>query len=188
MAKIYERSLFSWRDLPDLGDLERLKLVFDNLPDEKLMDKLNEKRGNGRNDYPVRAVWNSILAGIVYQHKSITSLRRDLLRNAQMRELCGFSQLKGRDAVPSDASYSNFLSSLLEESPMITEMFDGMVDELKNILDGFGSSLAVDGKAIKSFAKKKRRPPKPIIERIKMLTGDERSTTEKKKMGVSGKK
>jgi len=32
-------------------------------------------------NYPVRAVWNSILAGIVYQHPSVESLRRDKLRS-----------------------------------------------------------------------------------------------------------
>ncbi|GAW92753.1 IS4-like transposase, partial [Calderihabitans maritimus] len=48
------------------------------------MRKLERKRGKGRNDYPIRAVWNSIIAGIIYQHPSIESLRRELLRNAQL--------------------------------------------------------------------------------------------------------
>jgi len=36
------------------------------LPDEELMEKLEQERGKGRDDYLIRAVWNSILAGIVY--------------------------------------------------------------------------------------------------------------------------
>lgn len=63
--------LFSWKNIENLGDLERLKLVIDYIPDEKLMSILEKNRDKGRNDYPVRAVWNSILAGVVYQHESI---------------------------------------------------------------------------------------------------------------------
>ena len=83
MATISQKQLFVWNDLENLGDLERLKLVLDYIPDEQLVTKLEEQRNKGRDKYPVRAVWNSILAGEVYQHVSIESLRRELLRNAQ---------------------------------------------------------------------------------------------------------
>jgi hypothetical protein len=42
------------------------------------MQKLEEQRKGGRDDYPIRPVWNSVLAGVVYQHQSIDSLRREL--------------------------------------------------------------------------------------------------------------
>ena len=45
------------------------------------MQTLEAARGRGRDDYPVRAMWNSVLAGIVFQHPSIESLRRELSRN-----------------------------------------------------------------------------------------------------------
>jgi len=51
-------------------------LVLEYLPDEALMVQLEKSRGHGRDDYPVRAMWNSMLAGIVFQHPSIESLRR----------------------------------------------------------------------------------------------------------------
>ncbi len=53
----------------------------ENLPDEDLMEKLEKQRGRGRDDDPVRAIWNSILAGVVFQHTSVESLRRELERN-----------------------------------------------------------------------------------------------------------
>jgi len=59
----------------NLGDLSRLRLVLDYLPDEPLMRALESQRAKGRDEYPVRAVWNSILAGIVFQH-STTALNR----------------------------------------------------------------------------------------------------------------
>jgi hypothetical protein len=86
LAIIPQQRLFDWRQVEELGDLKRLKLVTENLPDEELMRVLEKERGKkGRNDYPVRAMWNALVAGIVFQHSSIESLRRELSRNAQMR-------------------------------------------------------------------------------------------------------
>ena len=60
MASIARTDLFCWADIDELGDLERLEVLFRHLPDEPLMQKLEAKRGNGRDDYPVRAIWNSL--------------------------------------------------------------------------------------------------------------------------------
>ena len=85
MAIIPQKRLFGWEEIEELGDLERLRLVLEHMPDEELMRILERERGRGRNRYPVRAVWNSILAGIVFQHESVESLRRELSRNGQLR-------------------------------------------------------------------------------------------------------
>ncbi|MCY0899622.1 MAG: hypothetical protein OWU33_11940 [Firmicutes bacterium] len=63
MAIIPQPPVFSWHELSELGDLERLVLVLDTLPDESLMRTLEAACGRGRNDYPIRARWNSLLAG-----------------------------------------------------------------------------------------------------------------------------
>jgi hypothetical protein len=73
MAIISQQTLFVWSEIEELGDLERLRLVIEYMPDEWLMRKLEDERGKGRDDYPVRAVWNSILAGVVFQHISVSS-------------------------------------------------------------------------------------------------------------------
>ncbi len=51
MAVIPQKSLFAWSDVENLGDLERLVLVVENLPDEELMRALERNRGKGRDDY-----------------------------------------------------------------------------------------------------------------------------------------
>ena len=56
MAIVKQLYLFSRRDCENLGDLERLKLVLENIPDENLIEMLNLIRGNGRNDNPIRAM------------------------------------------------------------------------------------------------------------------------------------
>ncbi len=82
MSIIPQKQLFGWQEIYELGDLQRLSLVLNYLPDEELMKKLEEERGKGRDDYPVRAVWNPMLAGIVYQHPFIESLERSPVRAA----------------------------------------------------------------------------------------------------------
>lgn len=157
MAIIQDLQVFSWKnfqdDLQTLGDLERLKLVIETMPDLRLMQTLQRSRLNGRNDHPIEAMWNSILAGIVFQHVSIESLRRELSRNAQLRELCGFDPLMGINAVPSKSAYSRFLFCLVNHEKFVREMFDCLVKELMVIFPDFGTNLAGDGKAIHSLGK-----------------------------------
>ena len=155
MAIIPQQRLFGWREIDELGDLERLVLVLEYLPDEKLMQRLERERGRGRNDYPVRTVWNSILAGIVFQHTSVESLRRELRRNGQLRELCGFDPARGEDAVPPSYVYSRFLVKLMQHADEVEKIFTRLVEEISILLPDFGRVLALDSKAINSLAKKR---------------------------------
>ena len=154
MAKIYHINLFSWKDIDDLGDLERLQLVIDNFPDQKLITSLHQLRGKGRNTHPIIAIWNSLLAGIVFQHKSIESLRRELMRNAQLRELCGFEPMRGSAAVPSKSAYNRFIANIIKNKNLIDEIFNDLVRELQSILPDFGKDLAFDSKAIASLSQR----------------------------------
>jgi hypothetical protein len=144
-----QRQIFEWAELEILGDLERLRLVLEHLPDEKLMQHLERERFKGRDDYPIRAVWNSILAGVVYQHPSVESLRRELSRNNQLRRICGFAE----DKVPIPAVYSRFMLKLFSHQDLIDEIFETLVGQCSELLPGFGRHLVLDGKAINSKAK-----------------------------------
>jgi len=157
MAIIAQKKLIGWKEIEDLGDLERLNLVLKYLPDEELMVVMEKERDKGRDKYPVRAVWNSILAGVVYEHKSVESLRRELKRNGQLRELCGFEVEKGIEAVPGSWVYSRFLRNLMKHEEEIEGIFEDLVERVKEELPDFGKYLAIDGKAIESHANGKRR-------------------------------
>ena len=133
--------------IEQLGDLERIVLVITYMPDEKLMQMLERVRGLGRDDYPVRSMWNALLAGVVYQHPSIESLIRELSRNAQLRALCDL------DKVPTSSAFSRFLSKLLCMEKEIMVIFDQLVKELTILLPNFGEHLGIDGKAIPTHAK-----------------------------------
>jgi len=157
MATIAQRELFSWKEIENLGDLDRLRLVLDYLPDEQLMQRLETERGKGRDDWPVRALWNSVLAGVVYQHASIESLRRELSRNPQLRWLCGFDVTRPDKQVAPASSYTRLFKKLMSMPEEIDSIFDQLVEDLRSVLPDFGQDLAVDGKAISSRA---RRSPK----------------------------
>jgi len=164
MAIIPQRSLFSWREIEELGDLERLGLVLEHLPDEPLMRTLESERGRGRDDYPIRAVWNSFLAMVVYQHPSVESLRRELSRNGQLRDLCGFDPVRTAAAVPPAWVYTRFFRRLGAHADEVQALFDRLVEGLKDALPSFGRTLAIDGKAIETHARPRQkgsRAPRP---------------------------
>ncbi len=151
-----QRQIFEWAELEILGDLERLRLVLAYMPDENLMQHLERERFKGRDDYPVRAVWNSILAGVVYQHLSVESLRRELSRNNQLRRICGFAE----DKVPTPAVYSRFMHKLFGHQKLIDEIFENLVGQCYEQLPGFGKYLALDGKAINTHARSRNEAKK----------------------------
>jgi len=78
MNIIPQLSLFGENEFEDLGDLERLQMVLAMLPDEKLIARLYKIRGNGGNDWPCEAMWNSFIASFLFEHSTVVSLLREL--------------------------------------------------------------------------------------------------------------
>jgi hypothetical protein len=159
--------LFQWNQIEARSDLDRLQLVLSALPDEPLMRTLERRRGRGRNDYPVRAMWNALIAGIVFQHASVASLLRELRRNAHLRQVCGFPMHPGACAVPTDAAMSRFLEVLMERQGELLRLFHGILERLMEHLPGLGRRLAVDSKALRSFGR-------PVKDPAKREAGDRR--------------
>jgi len=182
MAKIVQPLLFTWDAIEAKSDLERFYLVRDNLPDEQIVIALERIRGNGRDDFAVRAMWNAVLAGIVFQHESIESLIRELSRNPSLLAACGFDPTPitkqpeatlARDEqtgkmkvirsaaqapyyqVPMSWNFSRFLKNVIkleDEQKMISEMVRKLREDLMDELPDFGKHLGYDGKAIDSYS------------------------------------
>ena len=175
-------SLFSWQNIEVKSDIERFILVRNNMPDKKIIQYLEVMRGNGRNDFPIKAMWNALIAGIVFQHVSIASLVRELSRNPSLLQACGFDILplqKKPDAylerdeqigemrvtypeveephyqVPNGYNFSRFLSNIIELEEtlgLITGMPEFLREQLMDVLPDFGEHQGYDGKAIKSHS------------------------------------
>jgi hypothetical protein len=161
MATISQKPLFGWDQIEALGDLKRLQLVLENLPDEPLVRALEQERNRGRDRYPIRPMWNALIAGVVFQHPTVEALLRELRRNAQLRQVCGFEVLRVLKAVPNSWAFSRFLANVMRHLPLIEQMFHTLVDQLTELLPGFGASLAIDGKALASFAPGKSEKEHP---------------------------
>lgn len=181
MAAI-EPSLFDWDALDAHSDLARFTLVRDHLPDEAIIQALEVHRGHGRDDFPVKAMWNAVLAGIVFQHESMESLLRELSRNPALLQACGFNSLpvqtapaaqlvrdevSGRMtvvrtpagecvyAVPHSWNMSRFLLNVIEledEQSLVSAMSQTLREQLMEILPDFGQHPGYDGKAIQSHS------------------------------------
>jgi len=163
MAKIITQ--FSFADygvIEILGDLERFLLALLGMDDEPLMLRLEARRGNGRNDYPVRVMWNLIIAMKVFGHRTVESFRRELDRNSQLRKICGLEDFANKKhLVPPARVFSGFLQMLAEEQAEIDGMFARMVLELTEKLPEFGKDAAGDGKYMDSYAKRQGKDPNP---------------------------
>lgn len=157
MAIIAQRSLFSWENVDAESDLERLEYVLDSLDDERLMRMLEKHRGRGRDDYPVRAVWNCLLAMKVFGHETISSLIRELRRNGELRCAVGLDLFGGESAVPPEYVFSRFFRLLYTFRDEVRAVFDNLIDKLKGLLPDFGEEMACDSKAISSFARRKSK-------------------------------
>jgi len=149
MAKITP-FLFSWQEIEVKSDMTRLKMVLEHLPDEALMKKLEARRGKGRNDYPVRCMWNAMLAGIVFQHDSIEKLRRELSRNAELRQICGFDPFRGSKAVPPPEAFTHFFRSLAEHFEEVDRIFTHLLEQAGELLRDLGYRMGIDSKGIRS--------------------------------------
>ena len=163
MAKIIAQITFAdYGDIEILGDLERYLLALLGMDDEALMQKLETRRGNGRNDYPIRVMWNLIIAMKVFGHRTIASFRRELARNSQLRKICGLDDFANkRYLVPPPRVFTNFLKLLMEEQMEVDALFEGLVIKLKAELPEFGKTVAGDGKYLDSYAKCKAKEPNP---------------------------
>ena len=158
MNNISQISVFDYREIEILGDLERIKLFFENLDDKELCESLENERKNGRNDYPVRVMLNLIYAMKIFGHRSVESFRRELSRNSQLRALCGLSDGKfkflgeRKNLVPPARVFSGFIRKLKKHENEIKNINEKLIKYMYENLEDFGKDCAIDGKFLDTYA------------------------------------
>ena len=144
MNNISQKTIFDYMEIEELGDLVRLKLCLENIDDEKLCKRLEEQRGNGRNDFPVRVMLNLIYAMKIFGHRSVESFRRELSRNSQLRKVCGLKDEdykylgKRKSLIPESRVFTGFFKSLIKVQEDLDKIFDEDVKYMYDNLEGFG--------------------------------------------------
>jgi hypothetical protein len=154
MGTVAQGSLFSWKIVERSPEILRLRRILAVLPDEELIRALVRERKGKRDDYPLEAVWNSVIAMVVFGHDGPASLIRELKRNAELREVCGFEVAEGEGAVPPEWVYTRFFQKLFRHAKLVEKMFEAMVEKVRSVLPNFGRHLAVDSKALETLTEK----------------------------------
>lgn len=158
MNNISQISIFDYSEIEILGDLEKLKLFFDTVDDKTLCEQMENERKNGRDDYPVRVMLNIIYAMKIFEHRGVESIRRELKRNSQLRQLCGLSDgeykyfNKRKHLVPPARVFTGFFKQLKKHKIEINRINEDLVKFMYENLEDFGKDCAVDGKYLDSYA------------------------------------
>ena len=149
-------SLFAWNRLDDSPDLKTIREFFASLPDGRLIDALQQRRGKGRNDCPVRVLWFCVVLQRLLRHPTMRLTLDELRRNQDLRAL---GAMESVDQVPEAWNISRFLSVLGSQpfSEMLQEIFAEMVQRLGAAVPELGKQTA--GDATHLHARKRGRYP-----------------------------
>lgn len=158
MAMISQISIFDNTEVYDnLGDLERVKLILDNIPDEQLLETIRKDKGvKGRKGIALEVLINIYWSKKILQHRTMEQMLRELRRNSQLRKICGLQN----EEVPSKYVMTRFMKKLKKHREEIKEIFYTQRNELAKIKQDFGTNTGVDGKYLDSYAKKENKNKK----------------------------
>ena len=151
MSYCAQGQLFTFEDFfSKYDDNYRLLLVLEALDDDELIGKLESKRKGRRNRYPVRMLWQSLIAAKVYGIPTVNGLIRELNRNESLRRVVG---IKHVGLVPKPWQFSRLSAKLSrpENLAMLKGIFDRAVGALRGLLPDMGESVAIDGTEVSSW-------------------------------------
>ena len=152
---IIQSSLFDFEAFIAGKSHNRLIVVLEALPAEKLISTLERERWTGRKGYSVRGMWAVLIAGLLRQAHSLADVVRLLERDKDVRMVCGFS----KDNLPGEDALGRFLKKLVRHEELLEECFAGLVERLRQLLPHFGAKLAVDSTDIKAYSNGHRKSP-----------------------------
>ena len=165
MARIIRQTMI-WqemeRELPP--GLEEVKVFLAALSqgDEELVVALEAERGNGRDEYPVRAMWNLVGTAMFLRRARFSELLAELRRNSDLARLLGFEEIgPNRYRLPSSWNVSRLYAKLKE--PHYQELLQKVHQETVKLLTveepGLGKDTAFDASDVRSHARPARKDP-----------------------------
>src|SRR3990170_5744477 len=150
---ILPQPLFDFNEFFAFDESDRLVLVLNTLNAEHLLRVLDGGDDLGRTGYSVRLLWSALIAGVVYRLPSVAELRRNLKSNPYLRFVCGIGSAAN---VPSEATFSRFLTRLIKHEHLLDECVDDLVRRFAAPAPGFGEAVVADSTDIHAFARGKK--------------------------------
>jgi hypothetical protein len=128
--------------------------------DEEVVRELDRERGHGRDDHPVRAMWNLVMTSLYLRHGRFSEVLAELSRNSDLARLLGFEEIgPNRYRLPSKSALSRFHVKLNEEAHLakVQAVFAGTVQALKTENPDFGKHAALDAADVRTHARPGRK-------------------------------
>jgi hypothetical protein len=147
MRILQTQPLFAWECLDDSPNLKTIKEFLATIPDAKLLASLRAWRGRGRDDYPVHALWGTLVLTVALRHPSMEACLAELRRNEGLRRVIG---IESESQVPKAWNMSRFLEVLGREPhrSLEKEVFNEMACRLGEGVPDLGRQTAGDSAAL----------------------------------------
>ena len=144
-----------------------LEAVLDQVHVGPLVAALDGNRTKGRPGYGPEPLLRAILVKYLLKIRFTNQLTERLRGSARLRAICGFG-----DQVPTESTFSRFVSRLADHQDLVEEAVVNSVNELKGLvpavkhregrqpqpLPPLGSVLAIDSTGFESYANPNRTP------------------------------
>jgi transposase, IS5 family len=147
---IVQRPLFDFNDFFALDESDRLVLVLRTINAEPLIRALQREDDVGPTGFHARVLWSAMIAGVVYRIPSVAELRRNLASNPYLRFVCGMASAAN---VPSESTFSRFLTRLLKHEDLLDQCIDDLVKRFAVLAPGFGEDVIADSTDIHAYAR-----------------------------------
>ena len=146
---IVQQPLFDFNEFFALDESDRLVLVLKTINAEQLIRALQGEDDVGPTGFHARVLWAAMIAGVVYRIPSVAELRRNLLSNPYLRFVCGMTSAAN---VPSESTFSRFLTHLIEHEDLLDQCVDDLVQRFAALAAGFGEAVVADSTDIHAYA------------------------------------
>ena len=121
------------------------------------LDEIAASRRNGRPGYPPTAMFRAFCLKYLVGERYTVALIERLRSSPRLREICGFG-----DAVPSESTFSRFVSRLAALENFTDRAIAEMVERLRERLPDVGENVAVDSTDIEAYANPNRSEPRDV--------------------------
>ena len=125
---------------------EELEAVWQAMPGEPILARLQSHRWTGRPGHSLGALWRAYVASYYLHLPHTNALIRRLQDDEALRNACGFDEL------PSRWTFNRFFIRLSEHSDLVHDALDALTDVVATYVPDFGKTVAVDSTTVRTHA------------------------------------